>query len=92
MQFEIAKKDIDSSMQLIDIREYNSYQENHFDKAIWVPLQKIVSTPYLVLNKNQKYVLYCDKGQVSRKVCNILRGQGYQVWNLSGGYANGKEK
>ena len=92
MQFEIDKGQIDYSMQIIDIREYDSYQEEHIDNALWVPLQKIITTPYAVLNKNQKYLIYCDKGKLSFKVCNILRGQGYQVWNLIGGYEKWKEK
>ena len=92
MQFEIDKENIDYSMTIIDIREYDSYQEEHIDKAIFIPLQKIITVPNTVLNKNQKYLIYCDKGKLSFKVCNILRRQGYQVWNLSGGYEKWKEK
>lgn len=92
MQFEIDKKQIDKLMILVDLREYEAYQEEHIENAIWTPIQKIITTPYLVLNKNQKYVLYCDKGMLSKKVCNILRKEGYQVWNLIGGYEKWKEK
>ena len=77
MQFEIDKKQIDKLMILVDLREYEAYQEEHIENAI---------------NKNQKYVLYCDKGMLSKKVCNILRKEGYQVWNLIGGYEKWKEK
>lgn len=89
---EITKDMISDDMQLIDIRDLEDYEVSHIKGAIYVPLQKIVSTPYQVMTKNKKYVLYCDKGSISKKVCNILNSQGYQVYNLSGGYEKWKEK
>lgn len=92
MQFEISKDQVKASMQFIDLREYDTYLKEHIDGAIWISLQRIVSYPYLVLNKQQQYILYCDQGVVSSKVCRILRNEGYQVWNLMGGYSKWKEK
>ena len=40
MQFEIDKKQIDKLMILVDLREYEAYQEEHIENAIWTPIQK----------------------------------------------------
>ncbi len=42
--------------------------------------------PYNYLSKDEKYYLYCDYGNTSRKCASILEKKGYDVVNIDGGY------
>lgn len=71
---------------IIDIRSTQSYNNNHIDHAINVPLTKLLANPNKYLDKFQKYFIYCQKGTSSIRVCKILYNQGYKVVNITGGY------
>lgn len=75
-----------SSLHIIDIRSIQSYNNNHIPGAMNIPFEKLIVEPNAYLNPQQSYCLYCQKGIVSVKACQILSKVGYRVMNLRGGY------
>lgn len=75
-----------NNANIIDIRNEQSYNNNHIDNAINIPYQKLLVDPQKYLDKYQKYFIYCQKGITSPKICRILSSQGYKVVNIIGGY------
>lgn len=75
-----------SSLIIIDIRSIQSYNNNHIPGAINIPFEKLIIAPKEYLELNLQYCLYCQKGLISSKACQILSRLGYHVVNLHGGY------
>lgn len=79
-------KKINYSINIIDIRSIESFNNNHIPGAKNIPFNSLIINPGKYLNKNQLYYLYCQKGQKSMKTCQILGSLGYKVANIQGGY------
>ena len=77
---------IASSVNIIDIRSVQSYNNNHIPSAINIPFEKLLLNPDNYLLKDLKYYIYCQKGLSSNNVCNILNKQGYDTVSVDGGY------
>ena len=75
-----------SNIKIIDIRSMEKYNNKHIMNAINIPAEQLVMRPEKYLNRMDKYYIYCQKGIQSRKVCQILSNNGYDVVNISGGY------
>ena len=75
-----------NNINLIDIRSIEKYNNKHILNARNVQMEQLLIYPDKYLNKYEKYYIYCQKGLQSRKLCQILRNQGYDVVNISGGY------
>lgn len=71
---------------LIDIRSIEKYNNKHIMNAVNIPLEQLLIRPEKYLMKENKYYIYCQKGIQSRKLCQILINNGYNVVNVSGGY------
>ena len=74
-----------SNINLIDIRNSQSYNNNHINGAINIPYEKLLINPN-ILDKNKKYYIYCQKGITSNKLCNYLNKIGYHTYSIVGGY------
>ena len=55
---------------IIDIREPYEYKMSHIEGAVNIPKDLLELVPEKYLNKNNYYVLYCDKGVFSSKLSN----------------------
>lgn len=75
-----------SNDNIIDLRNEQSYNNNHIDGAINIPHNKLIANPNMYLERNKKYYLYCQKGITSKKTCNYLLSLGFNVENIIGGY------
>lgn len=74
------------SVNIIDIRNEEKYNDNHILNARNIPYNKLISFPERYLTKNDVYYIYCQKGIRSMQVCNILTNKGYNAFNINGGY------
>ena len=74
------------NLNIIDIRNEQSYNNNHIPGAINIPYNKIIANPNMYLDRTKKYYIYCQKGNSSLKLCNYLTTLGYNVINIIGGY------
>lgn len=75
-----------NNINIIDIRSIEKYNNNHIMNAINIPLEKLLANFSKYLEKNKKYYIYCQMGIQSRKICQILKNNGYNVVNIIGGY------
>jgi len=70
---------------VIDLRKPNDYQNFHINGSRNINYIDLLSRPSLYLNKEEKYLLICDKGIQSFDVSNILKNRGYHTYSLVGG-------
>ncbi len=76
------------SINIIDARASDQYEQSHIDGAISVPQDKI-RTELAALNKEILTVTYCNKGVTGNAAQNVLINNGFKkVCNLSGGHKN----
>lgn len=75
----------ENEYQLIDMRDNIAYQHGYIPGAInlsecefWNNIEQ--------LDKSKKIILYCMKGIISKDVAIELTEQGYEAYNLDGGY------
>lgn len=71
---------------IIDIRSREEYNKGHIEQAICIPYQELVLYSKKYLDKNKNYKLYCNSGKKSNKLVEYLKGLGYKVENIEGGY------
>ena len=74
------------NINIIDIRNIEKYNNGHILNAKNIPAQELIIKPEKYLNKYEKYYIYCQKGIQSRKICQMLSNNGYNVVNILGGY------
>lgn len=76
------------SITIIDIRSKYKYDLGHIKDSINIDEYNLLFNYNKYLNKNEKYIIYCDNGNRSKIVVNKLKRLGYNVENLDGGYNN----
>ncbi len=85
---DVYFKDLKPQYNVIDIREEEEYDLDHFYGAKNIPMNELLNNHNLYLNKNEKYYIYCTSGYRSNKTCNILKVLGYNVINVKDGFKN----
>lgn len=73
-------------LNIIDIRSREKYNTSHIGNARNIQIEQLLIYPDKYINKYEKYYIYCQKGLQSRKLCQILKNNGYNVVNITGGY------
>lgn len=74
------------NINIIDIRSIERYNNGYIEGAINIPLEQLLININKYLSKTKKYYIYCQKGIQSRKLCQILKNNGFEVVNIIGGY------
>lgn len=74
------------NINIIDIRSIEKYNNRHIPGASNIPLDKLLINFNKYLSKSSKYYIYCQMGVQSRKMCQILKNNGFDVVNVEGGY------
>jgi rhodanese-related sulfurtransferase len=71
---------------LIDMRTDKDYREGHILNAINVPASDGEIPAALEKHRERPVIVYCQRGQRSKALCNKLSKQGFEsVYNLQGG-------
>ncbi len=73
-------------LNIIDIREHNSYIISHIPNSINISAKYLLVYPHKNLDKNKDYYIYCQYGEKSAKCAQQLSDLGYKVYNIEGGY------
>ena len=73
-------------MNIIDIRDRDSYLHGHVPNSINIYYLDLINNPSKYLNKSDKYYLYCKSGITSKNIVNKLNKMGYHTVNIDGGY------
>lgn len=74
------------NINLIDIRNEESFFKGHISGAVNIPLDKLLIYMNKYLDREKEYYIYCQKGIQSKKTCQLLSNSGYNVINVLGGY------
>ena len=64
---------------LIDVKDPVSYKLKHHKDSINITYDKLLLNHELLLNKNNKYYIICEKGNKSKQAVKILEFYGYDV-------------
>ncbi len=72
-------------INLIDIREPDEYKAGHVPTAKNIPMNTILSKTDKYIDKSKEYHIICHSGLRSSKTCSVLKGNGFNVINVSGG-------
>ena len=76
----IYEKDYNPNMGiLIDIKDPISYKNKHNPYSINIYYDKLMFNFKLLLDKNKKYFIICEKGKRSKEAVRILSFYGYDV-------------
>lgn len=82
----ISVSELNNIENLIDIRSAEKYNNGHILNAKNIPYNVLLIRYDDILDKNQTYYIYCQRGVQSLKLCNVLVKNGYNVVNVIGGY------
>ncbi|WP_138751496.1 rhodanese-like domain-containing protein [Paenibacillus sinopodophylli] len=73
------------TINLVDVREPDEWQEGHIEAARSIPLSQLQERISELQQGDQEIVLICRSGGRSGKACDYLQAQGYKVVNVAGG-------
>ncbi|MEM1484235.1 FAD-dependent oxidoreductase [Oscillospiraceae bacterium PP1C4] len=83
--YNVAELPSDGSVTLLDTRTSAEYARGHIDGTIHIPLDSL--REHLdKLDKNKPVYVNCQSGLRSYIACRILSQNGFDCYNLSGGY------
>ncbi len=77
---------INDGATVIDLRKAEDFKHGHISGAINVPLETL-DTRINSLNKDKPMAVYCAQGVSSSKAVKQLQKAGFDVSQLSGGFA-----
>ena len=82
----ISKNELKPEYNIIDIRSRHKYMISHIYNAKNIDEHNLVDMPYMYLDKEKTYYIYCSTGSHSLRCCKLLEAQGYNVVNVEDGY------
>ena len=71
---------------ILDVRTDEEYERGHIENSIHIPLDDLRKR-LNELDKSKKYLIYCRTGLRSYLACRILMQNGFDVYNITGGYS-----
>lgn len=81
-QMQQAEQDL----MIIDVRRVNDYKEGCISGAMNIP-QTAIEDHLDQLPRDKKIILYCYRGNSSKRVMELLINNGFEdVYSLEGGY------
>ncbi len=75
----------DGSVTLLDTRTLTERTRGHIDGFMHIPLDSLRGNLHLI-PKNKPVYVHCHSGLRSYIACRILTGNGYECYNLAGGW------
>lgn len=81
-------EDLKPEYNIIDIRSRHKYMKSHIYNAQNIDENNLVDMPYMYLDKDKTYYIYCSTGYHSNRCAKLLKAQGYNVINVEDGYKN----
>ena len=75
-----------SDLTILDVRSERDFLDGHISNAILVPYKLVRRNYGSLLDKEKKYLIYCDNGKRSEKIGKILSNKGFsKIYVLIGG-------
>lgn len=74
-------------VKIIDVRDWNDYNEGHIPNAISIPRPQL-EAKLEELSKDDLHIIYCYNQQchLALCACRLLASKGYPCMHLDGGY------
>lgn len=72
-------------VEVIDIREPYEFREGSLSTATNIPMGELINYPETFLEEGKTYYIICRAGIRSKNACSILKAQGYDVVDVTGG-------
>lgn len=69
---------------LVDLRDQRLYQLGTIEGAVNIPVENIMKL--YQLPKDKTICLFCQTGDYSAEIAELLSDIGYHIYDLSGGY------
>lgn len=91
MYSEITTAELESQLKegktlnLVDVRETEEWQEGHIKEARSIPLSALQERIDEFQQGEEEILIICRSGGRSGKACDYLESQGYKVVNVAGG-------
>jgi NADPH-dependent 2,4-dienoyl-CoA reductase/sulfur reductase-like enzyme/rhodanese-related sulfurtransferase len=76
----------DSNAIILDVRTNDEYATRHIEKAKHIPVDNLRER-IAELDKSKKIYVYCHSGMRSYIACRILTQNGFECYNLGGGFS-----
>ncbi|MHA6484301.1 rhodanese-like domain-containing protein [Paenibacillus sp. strain BS8-2] len=73
------------SLNLIDVREPDEWEDGHVREARSIPLSQFQARANEVHDVEGEVIFICRSGGRSGRVCEYLASQGFDVVNVAGG-------
>lgn len=73
------------TINLIDVREPDEWEEGHIAEARLIPLSEFNARQHEVHDAEGDVIIICRSGARSGRVCEYLARQGFEVTNVSDG-------
>lgn len=73
------------SINLIDVREPDEWEEGHIAQARLIPLSEFNERQHEVHDREGEVIFICRSGARSGRVCEYFARQGFEVTNVSDG-------
>lgn len=86
MPTTITLQEVPANGKIIDIRPACDYVASHFQGAVNIPYELLMTYPESYLKHGEIYYLICAHGSLSRRACAILQAYGYDVVSIKNGY------
>ncbi|MCT4564857.1 MAG: rhodanese-like domain-containing protein [Maledivibacter sp.] len=78
-----------TDLTLLDVRNEREFLNGHIPNAVLVPYKLVRKNYSSLLEKEKKYLIYCDNGKKSEKVAKVLSNNGFsRVYVIAGGIEN----
>lgn len=74
-------------INLIDIREPHEFKSGTIRTAKNIPWEELLNKTGKYLDKSEKYYIMCRSGSKSFKACKELSSEGYDVYDVAGGFS-----
>lgn len=84
-EYAAMSEDEKAAVILLDVREPRETQRGTMPGAVCIPLGQLRDR-LAELDKARRIIVYCAVGVRAHTATRILRGNGFDAWNLSGGY------
>ena len=86
-----AKRLIDEeNAKILDVRNNDEFMAGHIKNALLIPVNEISKATEILLDKDEKIIVYCHSGMRSSLACRQLVEAGYtNLYNLKGGVVGG---
>ena len=80
-----VEKLVKEGCEVLDVRTNREYEKGNYKNSIHIPVDDLRNN-LDKLNKDKKYLVYCRTGLRSYIACRILMQNGFDVYNITGGY------